>query len=48
MNKFANSLIIGEKNVFLLKVLGINVEITFNHKNNEKDSNYPSYKQFLW
>ena len=32
MNKLENSLIIGKKNFFLLKVLRISVEMTFNHK----------------
>ena len=34
MNKLANSLIIGKENFVLLKVLRIDVGMTFNHKNN--------------
>ena len=48
MNKLANSLIIGKKIFFLLKVLRINVGMTFNNKNNLKDNNNHCYKQFLW
>ena len=34
MKKLANSLIIGKKNFILLKVIRINVGMTFNHENN--------------
>ena len=47
MNKLVNSLIVGERNFLLLKVLCINVGMTLNHKNNLKDNNNYCYKQFL-
>ena len=47
MNKLANSLI-GKKTIFFLKVLGINVGMIFNHKNNSKDNDNHCYKEFLW
>ena len=47
MNKLANNHIMGKENLFLLKVLRINVGMTFNHKNNKNDNNNQCYKQFL-
>ena len=44
MNKLANSRMIEKKIFFLLKVLRINVGMTFNHKNIKKGNNNHCYK----
>ena len=48
MKKMENSLIIGENFFFFAKSAFITVEMTFNHKNDQKGNNNHCYEQFLW